>query len=471
MRGSKIAAIVFGALAALIGFGVDVGGAVLVWAHATQRDATGFYTTSTQRFDTPTYALTSRIDLGDVPGRQDWTVAHPINAIRVRASAADDHAIFIGIAPEASVASWLQDTEHEEVAAANFGPFKPDSHRFEGERRPGPPASQSFWVASTSGTGAQTLQWPSEGGRWAITVMNADGGRGVAADVSFGAKSSLLLPIGIGLGAFGLVLLGGGAAALFFGVRRPSEPVPAVSAPRQARSYPARLDGHLDPELSRWLWLVKWLLVIPHVVVLVFLWLVATVLTVVAGFAILFTGRYPRSIFDFNVGVMRWTWRVSFYAISAFGTDRYPPFSLRPDPTYPADFHVDHPERLSRGLVLVKWWLLVLPHYLVVAVFAGGWGFGWNGGWRAAGGGGLIALLAIIAAVVLAAQGRYPESIFDFVMGMNRWCYRVLAYAALMRDEYPPFRLDSGGMDPGSVPETPPQPSPTDRTDELVGTR
>jgi len=138
--------------------------------------------------------------------------------------------------------------------------------------------------------------------------------------------------------------------------------------------YPARLDGQLDPAVGRWLWLVKWLLIIPHVIVLFFLWWAATVLTVIAGFAILFTGRYPRAIFDFNVGVMRWTWRVSFYAISAFATDKYPPFSLQPDPDYPADLTVDYPERLSRGLVLIKWWLLALPQYLVVSVFAGGWG-------------------------------------------------------------------------------------------------
>jgi len=217
-------------------------------------------------------------------------------------------------------------------------------------------------------------------------------------------------------------------------------------------TYPVRLDGELDQDLSRWLWLVKWILVIPHVVVLVFLWFAVTVLTVVAGFAVLFTGRYPRPIFDFNLGVMRWTWRVSFYAMSAFGTDRYPPFGLEPDPSYPANFDVDYPEGLSRGLVLVKWWLLALPQYVVVGFFAGGWGLGSNGGWRLAGGGGLIAVLALVGIVVFAVHGVYPRSVFDFVMGMNRWCFRVLAYAALMRDEYPPFRFDGGGTDPGHRP-------------------
>jgi hypothetical protein len=211
--------------------------------------------------------------------------------------------------------------------------------------------------------------------------------------------------------------------------------------------FPLRLTGTLDPDTSRWQWLVKWLLAIPHFVVLVFLWIGFVILTVIAGFAILFTGRYPRGIFDFNVGVLRWTWRVGFYSYSALGTDRYPPFSLAHDPTYPAQLEVDYPEQLSRGLVLVKWWLLAIPHYLIVGIFTGA-------AWSAGSGGGLIGLLVLIAGLALLFTGRYPRSLFDFVLGLNRWVFRVAAYACLMTDTYPPFRLDTGDTEPPATEES-----------------
>src|SRR4051794_1243507 len=218
-----------------------------------------------------------------------------------------------------------------------------------------------------------------------------------------------------------------------------------------ASVYPLRLEGALDPPLSRWLWLVKWLLAIPHFFLLFFLWIAFVVLTVFAFFAILFTGRYPRGIFDFNVGVMRWCWRVAYYSYSALGTDRYPPFTLADVPDYPARLDVEYPQALSRGLVLIKWWLLALPQYLIVGLFVGGTWAGFNAvsdGWAWSSGAGLIDLLVLIAAIAVLFTGRYPRPIFDFVMGMNRWAYRVGAYATLMTDAYPPFRLDNGGDEP-----------------------
>jgi hypothetical protein len=227
-------------------------------------------------------------------------------------------------------------------------------------------------------------------------------------------------------------------------------------------THPTRLEGSLDPSLSRWLWLVKWLLAIPHFIILALLAIAFVLTSIGAFFAILFTGRYPRSIFDFNVGVLRWAWRVAFYSYGALGTDRYPPFTLGEEPDYPATLAVEYPEQLSRGLVLVKWWLLAIPHYLVLGVLiGGGWyagdqgwddggGDDWGGGWQ---GTGLIGLLVVFAGIALLFTTRYPRGIFDFVMGLNRWVLRVVAYAALMTDHYPPFRLDQGGEEPVAAPE------------------
>ena len=206
--------------------------------------------------------------------------------------------------------------------------------------------------------------------------------------------------------------------------------------PRFDDILPIRLRAEYDESVSRWLWLVKWLLLIPHLVVLIVLHIARFVVTVIAFFAILFTGRLPACIVRLQRRRAALDLARPLHGYGALGTDKYPPFTLR-STDYPADLEIDYPERLSRGLVLVKWWLLAIPHYLLIAAIAGGM-------WHACGrmehsgdaGISLWGVLILIVFVALLFTGRYPRGMFDLLVGINRWIYRVSAYASLLRDEY-----------------------------------
>ena len=440
---ARVLAVIGGSLLGLIALGLVIAGAVLVLAHGTARDSASFYTSGTERFSTTTYALTSEgMQIGDIQGDGARWALDAIDAtVRIRASQPDGAPLFIGIASEQAVDRYLTQVAHEEVSDVHSGPFTYDSVRRTGSATPGAPASASFWAATATGPGTQALTWKPDVGRWAVVVMNADGSRRVAADVSIGAKTGVLLPVGIGLFALSLLFMIGAAALFALALRQPPTPADGATAAAAApvaadttvQDYPLHFEARLDEPLSRWLWLVKWLLALPHWIALAFLWIAFPVLTLIALVAILFTGRYPRAIFDFNVGVMRWTWRVVYYAC-ALGTDRYPPFTLAPA-GYPAELDVPYPEHLSRSKAFFKPWLLTLPHWLIVALFLGWWDT--DGGPP-----GLLTVLAVIAGAVLLFTGRYPHEIFKLVLGISRWVARVGVYAGLMRDEYPPFRLD-----------------------------
>jgi hypothetical protein len=199
-----------------------------------------------------------------------------------------------------------------------------------------------------------------------------------------------------------------------------AEPVPGA--------YPLHYTVPYPEKLSRLLIFVKWLLAIPHFIIVAALGYAAAAVTVVAFFAILFTGRYPRGLFNLVVGINRWSANVTAYTY--LFRDEYPPFSLDPG-RYPVDYDVPYPDRLSRWLIWVKW-LLVIPHQVVVGLLSiVGFFFGF------------IAWFAILF------TGRYPRGLFNFNVGLQRWILRIGAYSGLLRDEFPPYskRADAG---PGS---------------------
>jgi hypothetical protein len=453
MTAPRILAAIFGSILALTAIGLIFGGASLITAGAL-RNRDGVLWSNSYPLSSSRYALTaSGVQIRDYPG--DW-LPRGLADVRIEVTPSSQKALFVGIGPSVEVNRYLAGVGRDVVA--DFGSGRP---RF--ELRPvegGPPAirpsDQPFWVAKSEGLGTRSLSWLVEAGDWSAAILNSDGSTGIASSVRVGAYIPFVVPLGAAFLVAGFIIAILATALLVWAITGPRTALPALASsqglsPAMGGLYPVTLEGHIDPQLSRWLWLVKWLLAIPHFIVLAFLWIAFWIVTVVAFFAIVFTGRYPQSIFDFNVGVLRWTWRVAFYAFDPAATDRYPPFTLAPT-DYPARFDVAYPAQLSRGLVLVKWWLLAIPHYLVVALFTNGliWWVADPAGDSPVSriGGGLIGILVLVALVALLVTGRYLTGLFDLIMGLNRWVFRVIAYAALMRDEYPPFRIDLGGAEP-----------------------
>jgi hypothetical protein len=460
MSAGKVFGVVVGAIFALIAVGLLIGGGGILWAYHTQRGADGYFDSPTYKITAEGYAVvTSRLDLASHPG--DWWPSEVMGSVRLRVRALGGTGVFVGIAPRDQVDGYLNGVARDEVTAGGrrLGDLRVVPRQ--GGAPLTPPYEQGFWVAAIQGEGEQTLIWGLERGDWTAVIMNADASPIVSVSVVAGARLPILEPIGIGLTVGGFLSAALASLLLVMATRRgvPSSSSGPIGA--DAGPYPAALEASLDEPLSPALWLIKWFLAIPHFIVLGFLWAVFLVLCFLAWIAILSSGRYPRGIFEFNVGVIRWTWRVIYYSYGVLGTDRYPPFTLA-DVDYPARFSVTYPERLSRGLALIKWWLLAIPHYLIVGVLTSGL-FYWtteaanqathNPVFRI--GGGLIGLLVLLAGAALLFTGRYPRGLFDLIMGLNRWIFRVVAYVTSMTDEYPPFRLDMGGGEPATREATP----------------
>lgn len=192
-------------------------------------------------------------------------------------------------------------------------------------------------------------------------------------------------------------------------------------APAPGSSYPVRFDVQYSDTLSR-LTFLKWILAIPHYLIIYALNIVFNIISLIAFFAIIFTGIYPRSLFDFAVNTQRWRMNLVGYVLLI--RDEYPPFSFEPG-LYPVTFEVDYPTALARFAPLYKW-ILAIPHLIIVGIL------------------GFIAFFAVfVAGLSVLFTGKYPEGIYKFVVGVQRWSQRATLYALFMTDEYPPFSLDA----------------------------
>ena len=229
MSAGRVILIVLGCIGVLFGLGLLVGGGFLLWADRTQRED-GYLTTPTERFATPTYALTrSRLEV-DTDG-SGWVLNDSwFGKIRIRGESADEKTLFIGIGPQADVAKYLATVSHANVEDVDFDPFRVKYLRIAGGAPQGPPTEQRFWAASASGVGTQTLTWKVREGDWSVVLMNSDGSRGVAADIDVGAKMSFLLWVAIGVLIGGVLVTGGSTALIVLAARtrrpQPSPPVP-----------------------------------------------------------------------------------------------------------------------------------------------------------------------------------------------------------------------------------------------------
>jgi hypothetical protein len=243
----RVILIVLGSIGVLFGIALLAGGGFLLYADRTQRDD-GYLTTPTERFATPTYALTrTRLEV-DTEG-EGWVLNESwFGKVRIRGESSDK-TLFIGIGPQAEVARYLGAVAHANVQDIDFDPFRATYLSVSGDAPQAPPTEQSFWAASASGVGAQTLTWKVREGDWSVVLMNADGSRGVAADVDLGAKLSWLLWVAIGLLIGGVLVSGGSAALIVLAARRPRPP-PAPPAPPAESREPGRTEAPEAPSRS-----------------------------------------------------------------------------------------------------------------------------------------------------------------------------------------------------------------------------
>jgi hypothetical protein len=200
----------------------------------------------------------------------------------------------------------------------------------------------------------------------------------------------------------------------------PEQPPTSTPAERPpSGAYPVQVDAQRQDEYHRFLPLVKWLLALPHYLILTVLGIGALFVHLIAFFAVLITGRYPEGMWSYVVGVCCWGWRVGAYILLL--TDDYPPFSLDHDAAYPATLTVDYPEHVDRWRPLVHW-LLIIPYWFVASILVC-----------------VAQIVAFIGVFVILFTKQLPEGMFSLILNPMRWSLRAQIYAYFLVTQYPPF--------------------------------
>lgn len=190
----------------------------------------------------------------------------------------------------------------------------------------------------------------------------------------------------------------------------------------QPAAYPVTYEVDSPEKLSRWLWLFKWLLVIPHLIVLMVLGVVSYFTLFVSWVIILITGKPHRGLWDFHLGINRWGIRVNAYA--GHLTDQYPGFSMQEEADYPARLNAEYSPTASRLTTFFRY-LLAIPHWIILWILSY-----------------VVSIVWLVHIVIVIFTGKPHPGIFKFIVGFYRWQTRANLYLWLITDKYPPFNMD-----------------------------
>lgn len=206
--------------------------------------------------------------------------------------------------------------------------------------------------------------------------------------------------------------------------------------------YPITYEADFDPEPNRATTFFRLLLAIPWFIVAIFWGILFYITHFISWIAIIILGRYPRALYNFNGGVVRFGVRISAWVY--LQTDEWPPFGLKDDPDYAIRVGIpeDPPERQSRLKALFR---LILALPMLIVSYAINYAHLW---------------IAVVSWLTIVFRGYQPEGVNDVLTFLNSFYARLYGYIAFLTDDYPPIGLEAGASDEGAVvpPAAPPTP-------------